>query len=141
MDYTAIITNMPGIDSIQNIMTKYSTELQNIGEQMAKEFEEKQAAFEKLGTAANTSQAILKIKQDELMAMYKRIQEFSQSAEIDIKDKQVELLEPFQTKLSEAIKKIAKANNYNYVFDTSVLRFYAQGDDLTEKVKAELGIK
>jgi outer membrane protein len=141
VDYTSIITKMPGIDSIQTVITHYSTDLQNIGEQMVKEFEEKQTAFENLKNSPNSSQAILKIKQEELVSMYKRIQDFEQSAKADVRDKQEELLEPFQTKLSDAVKKIAKANNYNYVFDISILLFYAPSDDLTDKVKAELGIK
>ncbi|MDR2971537.1 MAG: OmpH family outer membrane protein [Bacteroidales bacterium] len=141
VDYSAIITNMPGIDSIQNVINDYVSDLQIINNQMEKEFEEKQIALENLSKSANISQAILKLKQDELLAMYKRIQEFKQSAQNDIQDKQVELLEPFQTKLSEAVKKIAKINKYNYVFDISVLLYYTLGDDLTDKVKAELGIK
>jgi len=141
VNYTGIITNMPGIDSIQAIVTNYAADLQSIGEQMYKEFEEKQIALEKLINAGNTSQAVLKIRQDELMAIYKRMEEFRQSADADIQDRQVELLEPFQTKLTDAIKKVAKANNYNYIFDISTLLFYAASDDLTDKVKAELGIK
>ena len=73
--------------------------------------------------------------------MYKRIQEFAQSMEIDIQEKQLELLEPFQTKLLEAIKKVAKDNHYNYVFDKTTLLFAAPNNDLTDNVKAELGIK
>jgi outer membrane protein len=132
---------MPGIDSIQKMLTDYVADLQAIDQQMEKEYLEKQGALEQMVNAGNTSQAILKIKDDELKAMYKRIMEFKQSADVDIQDKQVELLEPFQTKLSDAIKKIAKENHYNYVFDTSVVLFYAPNDDLTDKVKAELGIK
>jgi outer membrane protein len=132
---------MQGIDSIQNLIMNFQAELQAIGEEMANEFKEKQAALEKLATNASTSQAVLKIRQDELVAMYKRIQEFADSMDADVRDKQLELLEPFQTKLIEAIKKIAKANNYSYIFDISTLVFYASSDDLTDKVKAELGIK
>jgi len=139
VDYTGIITNMQGIDSIQMIIANYAADLQSIGEQMYKEFEEKQNAYEKTVNAANTSQAVLKIKQDELLGLSKRIEEFKQSATLDIQDKQAELLEPFTAKLIEAIKKIAKANKYNYVFDISTLLFYAPGDDLTDQVKAELG--
>jgi len=141
VDYGEIMKNMSGIDSVQTVIKNYATELQTIGEQMAKEFQEKQTAYEKLANTPNTSPAILKIRQDELMAMYKRIQEFAQSMEVDVQDKQLELLEPFQLKLLEAIKKVAKANHYNYVFDISTVLFSSPNDDLTSKVKAELGIK
>ena len=141
VDYGEIMKNMHGIDSAQTVMANFRADLQTAAEQMNKEFQDKQAEFEKLASGSNTSQAILKIKQDDLLAMYKRIQEFSQASESDIADKQLELLEPFQTKLLTAIKKIAKADNYNYIFDVSTLLFYAPGDDLTDKVKTALGIK
>jgi Skp family chaperone for outer membrane proteins len=141
VDYGEIMKNMKGIDSIQTVIVNYQADLQAIAEQMVAEIKEKETAFEKLSTAANTSQAVLKIRQDELVSLYKRFQEFSQSAEVDIKDKQIELLEPFQKELLEAIKIVAKANNYNYIFDISTLMFYNPSDDLTEKVKTELIIK
>jgi outer membrane protein len=141
VDYGEIMKNMPGIDSAQTVMINFRNDLQATAEHMSKEFQDKQAELEKLASGSNTSQAILKIKQDDLLAVYKRIQEFSQSTETEIADKQMELLEPFQTKLLATIKKIAKADSYNYVFDISTLLFYAPGDDLTNKVKAELGIK
>jgi Skp family chaperone for outer membrane proteins len=141
VNYVEVLNNMHGIDSIQNIVQEYRTELQTIGEQMQKEFQEKFEAFEKLSNTPGTSPAILKIRQDDLAAMYKRIQEFGQSAEIDLRDKQMELWEPFDIKLKEAIKKIAKVNQYNYIFDVNTLLFQSPVDDLTDKVKAELGIK
>jgi len=141
VDYGEIMKKMHGIDSVQTFIANYAADLQSIGEQMVKEFQEKNAAFEKLANSSNTSPAILKIKKEELLAMYKRIQEFTGSIEVDVQDKQLELLEPFQTKLLDAIKKVAKANNYNYIFDISTLLFSSSSDDLTDKVKAELGIK
>ena len=36
---------------------------------------------------------------------------------------------------------VAKANGYAYIFDTKILLFYDNGDDITPLVKKELGIK
>jgi len=141
VDYGEVMKNMPGIDSIQAFIVDYNADLQAIGEQMVKEFQEKQAAFEQLANAPGTSPAILKIRQDELQAMVRRIQEFARSMEMDVQDKQLELLEPFQTKLIDAVKKVAKAQNYTYIFDITTVVFYSPDHDLTGKVKAELGIK
>jgi len=141
VDYGEIMKNMHGIDSIQTVITKYYEDLQDVADQMIKELKEKEAAFEKLATGSNTSQAVLKIRQDELLSLYRRFQEFQQSAERDFNDKKLELLEPFQNKLLDTIKKVAKANNYNYVFDITTVLFFNPNDDLTEKVKAELRIK
>ena len=141
LDSGEILKSMPGIDSAEIVMTNFKENLQTIAEQMGKEFQDKQTEFEKLSNSDNTSQAVLKIRQDELMALGKRIQEFSQSIEDDIADKNAELLEPFRTKLFNAIEKIAKNEGYNYIFDVTTIPFYAPSDDLTDKVKAELGIK
>ena len=42
--------------------------------------------------------------------------------------------------IKEAIKKVAEAGNYTYVFDITTLAFHADSDDLTEAVKKQLGI-
>ena len=73
--------------------------------------------------------------------MYVRIQEFSQNAEEELLLRQQELLKPFQDRLLAIVKKIAEAENYTYVFDTSTLLQYDGGNDITDKVKKELGIK
>jgi len=141
VNYAEVMRNMQGIDSIQKIVIDYAAELQTIGEQMVIEFKEKEAALERLASNPNTSPAVLKIRQDELGAMVRRIQEFGQSMEVDIQDKQLELLEPFKDRLLDAINKVAKANRYTYVFDITTLMFSSPTDDLTAQVKAELGIK
>ena len=141
LDSGEVLKSMPGIDSAEIVMTNFKENMQAIAEQMGNEFQEKQTEFEKLSNSASTSQAILKIKQDELMAMARRLQEFSESMEDDIADKNAELLEPFRTKLFDAIGKIAKAEGYSYIFDITTVPFSAPSDNLTDKVKAELGIK
>ena len=87
------------------------------------------------------SAAVLKIKEDELTNMYKKIQDFSQMAEQELQAKQLELLKPFQEKILNAIKEVGKEHNFTYIFDTSTLTYYEQGEDVAAKVKQKLGIK
>jgi len=140
IDYAAIMKLMPGIDTAQTAIVNYQKELQETGEQMTNEFKQKEAEYNKLSTTG-ASTAILKVKEDELTTMYKRIQDFATASQQDVQNKQVELLKPFQDKMLAAIKKVADAGHYAYVFDTSTLAFYAPSDDLTAQIKAELGIK
>ena len=62
----------------------------------------------------------------------------------DFQKKEAELLEPVQKKAQEAVNKIAKANGYTAVFNTSVpsLAYFdeAQLTDIAALVKKELGI-
>ena len=140
VDYGEIIKVMPGIDTVQKVITDMQAELQATGEDMAKEFQKKQEEYQQLGNKG-VSPAILKIKEDELTNMYKRIQDFSQSAEQDLQAKQMELLKPFQEKILNAIKEVGKEHNFTYIFDTSTLTYYEQGEDISAKVKQKLGIK
>ncbi|MCQ2284321.1 MAG: OmpH family outer membrane protein [Bacteroidales bacterium] len=140
VDYGAIMKEMPGIDTAQTALLNVQKELQEAGQQMANEFKQKEAEY---GQMANNgaSAAVLKVKEDELTKLYARIQEFAAISEQELQVKQAELLKPFQDNLLAAIKSVAEAGNYAYVFDISTLAFYADSDDLTTAVKNKLGIK
>lgn len=140
IDYGEIIKVMPGIDTVQKVIADMQAELQATGEDMAKEFQKKQEEYQQLGNKG-TSAAVLKIKEDELTNMYKKIQDFSQMAEQELQAKQLELLKPFQEKILNAIKEVGKEHNFTYIFDTSTLTYYEQGEDVAAKVKQKLGIK
>ena len=118
----------------------YQTELQEIGQQMAQEFQLKQQELQKYAASPNVTEAIIKIKQDELQKMYQRIQEYSQSIETQVYERQTELLKPFQTLLTNAINKVAKAEKFTYIFDSQSLASFTFGEDIASKVKAELNI-
>ncbi len=140
VDYGEIMKVMPGIDTAQQALVEYQQELEAVGKQMADEFKTKQAEYANL-TNTTTSSAILKVKEDELSKLYTRLQDFVSSSEADMQRKQLELLQPFQDRLLAAIKKVAEANKYTYVFDVTLCAFHNDSDDLTPAVKAELGIK
>ncbi|MBR3559343.1 MAG: OmpH family outer membrane protein [Bacteroidales bacterium] len=140
VDYGSVMKDMPGIDTAQAALKVYQEELEAVGQQMAEEFKAKQADYANL-TNTTTSSAILKVKEDELMKLYQRLQDFVSSSQMDIQRKQVELLQPFQNKLLAAIKKVAETEKYTYVFDITMCAFYSETTDLTAAVRAELGIK
>ncbi|MDR1346680.1 MAG: OmpH family outer membrane protein [Bacteroidales bacterium] len=138
VNYGDMIKLMPGVDTAEKVLQTYQAELQAIGEGMYKEFQEKTDAYQRM---QNVSAAVMKIKEDELRSMYERLQQYSQSMQIDLQNKQLELLKPFQDKLLGAIKEVAKAENFTYIFDTSTLTYYETGEDIASKVKLKLGIK
>ena len=141
LDYGEIIKVMPGIDTVQKVVADMQADLQATGEGMTKEFQKKQEEYQQMVNKGTYSAAVLKIKEDELVNMYQRIQDFSQSAEQVLQAKQMEMLKPFQEKILEAIKEVGKEHNFTYIFDTSLLTYYEQGEDVAAKVKQKLGIK
>ena len=140
VDYGTVMKEMPGIDTAQQALLAYQQELEAVGQQMADEFKTKQAEYANLANST-TSSAILKVKEDELMNIYKRLQDFVSSSEQDLQNKQIELLKPFQEKLLAAIKSVAEKEKYTYVFDITMCAFHSDTDDLTAAVRTELGIK
>ena len=139
LDRSEIFKAMPGMDTVQKKLYALQSELQSVGEEMQKEFQTKYQDLQ--NSAATMSPAVLRVKEDELKAMYVRIQEFAQNMESELQAKQVEMLQPFQDKLLAAIAEVAKAGGYAYIFDTSTLTYYEAGDNIAAKVKAKLGIK
>lgn len=140
VDYGTVMKEMPGIDTAQQALLTYQQELEAVGQQMADEFKTKQAEYTNLANTT-TSSAILKVKEDELMKLYKRLQDFVSSSEQELQTKQMELLKPFQERLLAAIKTVAEREKYTYVFDITMCAFHSETDDLTAAVRAELNIK
>jgi outer membrane protein len=140
VDYGAVMKEMPGIDTAQQALVEYQQELEAVGKQMAEEFKTKQEEYANLANTT-TSSAILKVKEDELTKLYTRLQDFVSSSQMDIQNKQIELLKPFQDKLMDAIKKVAENGKYTYIFDITMCAYHADTEDITAAVKNELGIK
>jgi outer membrane protein len=139
LNYGDVIKEIPGVDTAQKAIEEFQAELQSVGEAMSNELQTKYQAYQQL--QATASAAILKVKEDEIRGMYERLQNYQESVQADLQKRQMELLKPFQDKLLQAIKEVAKAENFTYIFDTSTLTYYEQGEDIAAKVKTKLGIK
>jgi outer membrane protein len=130
---------MPGIDSVNIKLMDFQKELQILYENMVNEFQTKKEKFDK--EAGTMSTTVRKLKEDELLALQNRIQDFNQSVNDDIEEEQMRLIAPFREKIQNAITDIAKEQKYSYIFDTQILLYYDGGDDVTPLVKKKLGIK
>ena len=64
------------------------------------------------------------------------------AAEQELARYEAEQLGPIEEKAFQAIKRVAQANGFTYIFDSSlgVLIYKPASDDITNMVKAELGI-
>lgn len=134
-----ILEVMPGVDSLQIKLKAFQTELETMYESMMTEYQQKKDKFDReVGTM---SSAVRQVREKELQDLGSRIQEFQANAQEDMEEKQYELAKPFQDAIQNAINKVAKDHGYAYIFDTKILLYYGNGDDITPLVKKELGIK
>ena len=102
------------------------------------EYTKKLSELEALEKAKSNTDAKVK----ELQDLQVRMQNFQQQASSDLQKQQETLMAPIQQKLMNAIQAVGAKGGYAGIYDASVLLYRGtQVEDITAKVKAELGIK
>jgi outer membrane protein len=93
-------------------------------------------------TDTSLSDAMRNSLRSEIADMERRIQEFQQTAYTEIEVKQNELMGAMIEKVKNAAVEVGKAGEYTYIFDSSSAGglLYAGGEDVTGKIKTQLGI-
>lgn len=80
-------------------------------------------------------------RSQEIQEKQKRLQQFQADAQKDLQKKERDLMKPITDKAKAAIEKVADAQGFDYVLDSSVgVIIVANGKDLLNDVKKELGI-
>ncbi len=136
IDTSAILVAMPETKEMQSSMETFVAGLRETLETMQVEYNNKVQEFQK---NLNTwSEAISQVKQKDLVDLQGRIEEYQRAAAQDIQNKEIELRNPI-------IEKVAAANGYLAVFDTSMgsLAYFDEAalTDIAPLVRTELGIK
>lgn len=120
---------------LETLSKTYQTELQNLGA----EFQKKVKLYD--SEAATKTQEENTARAKEVQTMEQSIREYQAKAQQDLQKKEFDLLKPITEKAKEAILKVAKAQGYEYVLDSSQgVTIMAEGKDLIEDVKKSLGI-
>jgi outer membrane protein len=138
-----LIQAMPEFDSATVKLEKFRKELVNALELMTVELNNKNDAYTK--EAKNLTDIVKQTKEQELIDLNKRIQEFQQNAQEQLQTKQGELFQPIYTKVDKAIKDVGKENGFLYVFDVSkgALLYFdeTKSTNILALAKTKLGIK
>ena len=70
------------------------------------------------------------------------LQQYAQDIQTELAQYEQYLLVPLQEKVKAAIKKVAEANNFAYILDSSIgATLYEGGEDVYGLVAKELGVK
>lgn len=135
----SIFEVMPGTDSVKIKLENYQRELEEINNTMLTELQTKKTKFDQ--EAGTMSQTIRKIREQEIVDLQNRIMEFQNNVQNDMQEKQIELLQPFEDKIKQAIQDVSKENGFTYIFEKATLLYSDGGEDITPLVKKKLGIK
>ena len=138
-----LIQSMPDYDSATVKLDNFRKELVNALELMTVELNNKNEAYQK--ESKNLSDIVKQTKEQELIDMNKRIQDFQTNAQTQLQNKQAEVFQPIYAKVDKAIKDVGKENGFLYVFDVakgSLLYFdEAKSTNILTLVKTKLGLK
>jgi len=138
-----LIQMMPEYDSATVKLEKFRKELVNALELMSVELNTKNDAYQK--ESKNLSDIVKQTKEQELIDMNKRIQDFQTNAQTQLQNKQAEVFQPIYAKVDKAIKDVGKENVFTYVFDVakgSLLYFdETKSTNVMPLVKTKLGLK
>lgn len=141
IDFAKLYELMPGQDSIKKAFSTYQEQLQNQFVAMQGEYETKLTDYQ--NNQATMSNIIKQTKEKEILDLQRRIQDFQQTAQEDLQDKEAELTAPIIDKARNAVKEVAKENAYTYIFNSTegLLLYTESGDDIMPLVKKKLNLK
>lgn len=142
MNSQEVISVMPEFTKAQadlDAMAKqYQEEIQRTEEEFNKKYQEFLAQQDSL------PQNIAERRMKELNDMAQRQQQFKLEAQQSIEKAHQDHMTPIMKKLDDAVQAVGQAGGYVYIFDvvrTPVAYISSQSEDVTAKVKTQLGIK
>jgi outer membrane protein len=141
IDSQALLQKMPEMDKAMSAMEDLQT---NNNEKLKMMQGELQKLNSKYANESKTLDAITRqSREKELQMMNQNIQNFYQTAQQDLQQKQTELTQPIVDKARKAVEEVGKENNFTYIFDLAqgeVLYMGDQSIDIMPLVLKKLGI-
>ena len=140
VDLQALITSMPEMKTAQDQMKKIQETYDKDYKNMVAEYQTKLQKYEQ--EAPTAGDALNETRSKEMQDMGNRIQQFQQTAQKELGQKELDLYKPIYEKAQKAIQKVAKAKGVSYVLDATspgVVLFLEGGTDLLADVKKSLG--
>ena len=137
-----LLAAMPESDSaqaaIERLAKNYETQLEEMQVELNKKYDDY------LTNRDSYTDLIRQTKESEISDLQQRIQQFQEIASQELQTKRTELLRPILDKANGAIKTVAEANNFIYVFDISQGNPIYYSDvsvNIMQLVKDKLGLK
>jgi len=139
-----LIQALPEFDSANVSLENFRKDLINALELMTVELNNKSDAYNK--ESKNLSELVRASKEQELVDMNRRIQEFQTNAQQQLQEKQAALFQPIMAKVDKAIKDVGKENGFIYILTVgqgSSLVYFDETKSTNVMVlaKAKLGLK
>lgn len=134
-----VVQLMPEYKAAEAKLKEHGEALSKSIEDMKKELDAKMKKYET--EAPKMTQTMKEVTEKDLNEQYARYQEKLQKADYELSQKQEELLKPILEKLRKAVDAVGSKNGYDYILESSQIHYGKPSNDITNLLKAELGIK
>ena len=139
LDVAGILNDMPEKKKADEQLEAFSktkeAEIEKQGQALQKEIE----AYQK--EAAKMTEAQRGAKEQDLQKKQQNLQQLFQLAQQDLSKRQGDAYAPIEKKINDAVEKVAKANGWDFIFDSNTVGLiYRGGIDATTAVRKELGL-
>ncbi|EGV42689.1 OmpH family outer membrane protein [Bizionia argentinensis JUB59] len=135
-----LIKSMPEMATAQSEMEKLGKTYEADIRAMGTEYQNKMKQYE--AEASTKTDEENQKRMVEVQTMEQNIQQYRSTAQQDMQKKEVDLLKPITEKAKAAILKVARAQGFKYVLDSTQGGgvIMADGKNLLDDVKKQLGI-
>jgi len=134
-----LVASMPATKvaqaEIEKLSKTYQAEIQTMGTEYQNKIKQYDAEAKTQTNEENQKRAV------EVQGMEQSIRQYQQQAQQDVQKKEFDLLKPITEQAKAAIQKVARAQGFTYVLDSTQGQgvILADGKDLLADVKIELG--
>ena len=131
---------MPEVTQIETSLKDLAAQHEGEIKRMEDEYNRKLTEYK--DGEAKWDDAIKKNRMEEIQMLQMKVQQYYQSAQTLLQQKQEELQAPIREKLRKAIEEVGAENGFLYIYDLNTL-LYKSGDaiDVTPLLKKKLNIK
>lgn len=133
IDTEALIASLPEVEEVKSQLDAYSEKYEADFNSLKADMNKKYAELQALG--AGTPDEIRKRRVQELQELDQKINQFRQTAAVDLENHEQTLMTPIRNRVSEALRRVGQEGDYVIIFETTTPA-YVRGDvvDVTAQV-------
>ena len=140
VDAEVIVASMPEFKRVESELESFQKVLQKQLELEEAKMEEYYKSVMQQVQAGTMAPAQQKEAEAKLTKMQEEMQKKAADADKQLIKKEADLTKPLYDKFNNALKAVAIANGYTYIFDKKMMLYSEGGVDATDKLKKQLGI-
>ncbi|MDR1729895.1 MAG: OmpH family outer membrane protein [Prevotellaceae bacterium] len=140
LDVQSLFLALPEITEIEATMKKLTEQHEGEIKRLEDEYQRKLEEYQK--NQQTWDESIRKSRVEELQALQMKMQNFYQTAQQSLQQKQEELQAPLREKIMKAMREVGAENGFLYIFEANSLLFKSdEAIDVTPLVKKKLGVQ